>query len=160
MRHSLKTGFSFGLVSGIITVLGLLVGLHFSTHSKTIVVGGVLIIAIADALSDALGIHISEESENIHTIKEIWESTMATFFSKFFVSISFIVPLMSFNLSTAVVICVLWGLFLLGGFSFMLARKQNKKPLLVVAEHLMIALVVIAATYYVGRWINSNLIFS
>ncbi|HID20408.1 MAG TPA: hypothetical protein EYP28_05685, partial [Methanophagales archaeon] len=62
MKHSLKIGFSFGLTSAIITTLGLMVGLHSGTHSKLVVIGGVLTIAIADAFSDALGIHISEES--------------------------------------------------------------------------------------------------
>jgi len=59
MRHSLRTGLSFGLTSGIITTLGLIVGLHSGTHSKIVVISGVLIIAIADSFSDAFGIHIS-----------------------------------------------------------------------------------------------------
>ncbi|HIE31931.1 MAG TPA: hypothetical protein EYP67_06070, partial [Methanosarcinales archaeon] len=67
MRHSLKTGFSFGLTSGIITTLGLMVGLHSGTHSELVIIGGILTIAIADAFSDALGIHVSEESESKHT---------------------------------------------------------------------------------------------
>ncbi|MEO0185998.1 MAG: VIT1/CCC1 transporter family protein, partial [candidate division WOR-3 bacterium] len=75
LKHSLKTGFSFGSTSGIITTLGLMVGLHSGTHSKIVVIGGILTIAIADAFSDALGIHVSEESENKHSTKEIWEST-------------------------------------------------------------------------------------
>ena len=75
MKHSIKKGFSFGLTSGVITTLGLIVGLHSGTHSKLVVIGGVLVIAVADALSDALGIHISEESENKHTQREIWEAT-------------------------------------------------------------------------------------
>ena len=54
---------SFGLTSGIITTLGLIVGLHSGTHSKLAVIGGILTIAMADAFSDALGIHVSEESE-------------------------------------------------------------------------------------------------
>jgi len=74
MRHSLKVGFSFGLTSGIITTLGLMVGLHSGAHSKLVLIGGVLTIAIADAFSDALGIHMSEESENRHTTRETWES--------------------------------------------------------------------------------------
>ncbi|PIU42967.1 MAG: hypothetical protein COS98_00120, partial [Parcubacteria group bacterium CG07_land_8_20_14_0_80_35_11] len=78
MKHSLRVGFSFGLTSGIITTLGLMVGLHSGTHSKIAVIGGILTIAIADAFSDALGIHISEESEEKHTEKEIWESTIST----------------------------------------------------------------------------------
>jgi hypothetical protein len=71
MKASIKKGFSFGLTSSIITTLGLIVGLHSSTHSKLIIVGGILIIAVADALSDALGIHISEEAENKHSVREI-----------------------------------------------------------------------------------------
>ena len=49
---------------GVITTLGLIVGLHSGTHSRAIVIGGILTIAIADAMSDALGIHVSEESKN------------------------------------------------------------------------------------------------
>ena len=66
-KHSLEVGLSFGITSGIITTLGLMVGLHSGTHSKVTVIGGILTIAIADSFSDALGIHISEESEGIHT---------------------------------------------------------------------------------------------
>lgn len=84
MKHSLKIGFSFGLTSGIITTLGLMVGLHSGTHSKLVVIGGVLIIAIADAFSDALGIHVSEESENKHVTKEIWDPHFLLFYLKLF----------------------------------------------------------------------------
>ncbi len=97
MKHSLKIGISFGLTSGIITTLGLIVGLHSGTHSRLIVIGGILIIAIADAFSDALGIHISEESENKHDTKEIWESTIFTFLSKFVFALTFIAPFLLFQ---------------------------------------------------------------
>jgi len=67
MKHSVKVGFSFGITSAVITTLGLMVGLYSSTNSRLVVVGGILMIAIADAFSDSLGIHISEESEGRHT---------------------------------------------------------------------------------------------
>ncbi|HID26861.1 MAG TPA: hypothetical protein EYP22_03330 [Methanosarcinales archaeon] len=156
MKHSLKVGFSFGLTSGIITTLGLIVGLHSGTHSKLVVIGGVLTIAIADAFSDALGIHISEESENKHTAKQIWVSTLSTFSSKFVFALIFIVPLLLFQLSTAIIVSVVWGLSLLGIFSFYIAKEQRKGPWKVVVEHLIIALVVIAITHYVGDWIGST----
>jgi vacuolar iron transporter family protein len=47
------------------------------------VLSGILTIAIADAFSDAFGIHISEEAENKHTAKEIWTATISTFLAKF-----------------------------------------------------------------------------
>ncbi|MEW6407822.1 MAG: VIT1/CCC1 transporter family protein [Patescibacteria group bacterium] len=156
MRHSLKTGFSFGLTSGIITTLGLMVGLHSGTHSKLVVIGGILTIAIADAFSDALGIHISEESENKHSTKEIWESTLATFLFKFIFALTFIVPVLLLNLSTAVIASIIWGLVLLSIFSFYIAKAQNVKSWKVVAEHLIIALIVITITHYLGGWIKSK----
>ncbi|GAG72706.1 unnamed protein product [marine sediment metagenome] len=157
MKHSIKMGFSFGLTSGIITTLGLIIGLHSSTHSKVVIIGGILTIAIADAFSDALGIHISEESENKHTAIEIWESTLSTLFSKFVFALTFIIPIMLLQLSTAIVVSVIWGLFILGIFSFIIAREQKRRPWKVIAEHLIIALVVIIITYYVGDWIGTSL---
>jgi len=156
MKHSLKTGFSFGLTSGIITTLGLMVGLHSGTHSKVVVIGGVLMIAIADAFSDALGIHISEESENKHSTKEIWESTTATFLTKLLFASTFIVPVLLFQLTTAIIVSVIWGLSLLTIFSFYLAKKQKEKPWRVILEHFVIALVVIIITHYVGDWISAR----
>ncbi|MEA2053233.1 MAG: VIT1/CCC1 transporter family protein [Euryarchaeota archaeon] len=150
MKHSLKIGFSFGLTSGIITTLGLMVGLNSGTHSKLVVIGGVLTIAIADAFSDALGIHISEESENKHTTKEIWESTIATFVSKFAFALTFVIPVLLFSLTTAIYVSIVWGFTLLGLFSFYIAKEQGVKPWKVVIEHLVIALAVIIITHYVG----------
>ena len=157
MKHSLKTGFSFGLTSGIITTLGLMVGLHSGTHSKFVVIGGVLVIAIADSLSDALGIHLSEESENKHTTKEIWEATLSTFLSKFVFTLTFIVPLLLFQLSTAIIVSIAWGLSLLCIFSFFIAKEQKAKPWKAIVEHSAIAVAVIIATHYVGDWISSTL---
>ena len=156
LKHSLKTGFSFGLTSGIITTLGLMVGLHSGTHSRPVVIGGILTIAIADAFSDALGIHISEESENKHSAKEIWESTIATFLSKFLFALTFIVPVLLFELGTAIVVSVIWGLSVLGILSFSIAKEQKANPWRMVAEHLVIALVVIVITHYVGDWLSST----
>lgn len=155
-KHSFKIGFSFGVTSGIITTLGLIVGLHSGTHSKLVIIGGILIIAIADAFSDALGIHISEESENKHIPKEIWESTISTFISKFVFASTFLIPILLLELSTAIIISVIWGLLVLAILSFNIAREQQKKPWKIILEHITIALLVIITTHYVGDWISAT----
>lgn len=152
MRDSLRTGFSFGLTSGIITTLGLMVGLHSGTHSKMAVIGGILVIAVADAFSDAMGIHISEESEGKHSQKEIWQATLATFFSKLIFALTFAVPVLLFGLLTAVVVGIVWGLSLLSIFSYLIARKQKVNPRQVIAEHLVISFIVITIAHYLGDW--------
>jgi len=154
MNHSIKIGLSFGLTSGIITTLGLIMGLYSGTHSKLLVIGGILTIAIADAFSDALGIHISEESENKHSDKEIWQATASTFLSKFFFALTFIIPIVLFPLPLAVIISIIWGLLVLGTFSFWITKGNKLRRWKVVAEHLIIALIVITATYFIGSWIK------
>jgi len=154
MKHSLKVGFNFGLTSGIITTLGLMVGLHASTHSKLVVIGGILTIAIADALSDAMGIHMAEESENKHTKQEVWESTFSTIVFKFIFSSIFIFPVLLLELKKAIVISVMFGLYILLVNSFVIAREQNTNPWKIIGEHLIIAVLVIIATHYIGHFIS------
>lgn len=156
MDHSSKTGFSFGITSAIITTLGLIVGLHSGTHSRLAVIGGIIIIAVADAFSDSLGIHISEESENQHTKKEIWKSMLFTFLSKFIFAMTFVVPTLLLPLTTAIIVGIIWGMSLLGIFSFYIARSQKAKAREVVSEHLGIALVVIIITHFIGDWIGKT----
>lgn len=149
-KLSIMKGFSFGLTSGIITTLGLIVGLDSATHSQLAVIGGILVIAVADAFSDALGIHISEESEIRHTPREIWESTATTFFSKFFFAATFVIPFILLPQTAAIIASVAWGLSLIGVFTYYIAKRERINPHKAIAEHLAIAVFVIIATHYVG----------
>ncbi len=155
MKDSLRTGISFGLTSAVITTLGLMVGLHSGTHSKMVVLSGILTIAIADAFSDALGIHISEESESTHTVKQIWGSTVATFLAKFLFAMTFVLPVLLLPLSLAIIISVAWGLLILTALSYLMASAQARSPWKIVAEHVLIAVAVIIITHWVGDWVSA-----
>lgn len=130
-----------------------MIGLYSSTHSTSVVIGGILVIALADGLSDALGIHISEEAAGTHSHREVWEVTIQTFFSKFIFAIQFVIPILLFPLDTAIIISAMWGLFLIALFSYYLAITQKTLPLHVVGEHLIIAIFVIISTHYIGKWV-------
>ena len=154
MKASWKTGLSFGLTSGVITTLGLMVGLHAGTHSRAVVLGGILTIAVADALSDAMGIHLAEESKNSGPASHVWEATLATFAAKFVIAGTFVVPVLTRPLDQAVVISIVWGLFLLTALNFYVARAQAISPWKVIGEHLLIALCVVVITHVVGDWVQ------
>lgn len=154
MRTPLKVGFSFGLTSGVITTLGLMVGLHAGTHSMPAVLGGILTIAVADAMSDALGIHVAEESKNHGNTHEIWESTLATFAAKFVIAGTFAIPVLFLPLDLAVVASLIWGLMLLAVLSYSLARAQRVPPWKVIGEHVVIGIAVVAMTHYLGQWVR------
>lgn len=148
-----KAGIGFGLTSSIITTIGLMVGLFSGTHSRLVVIGGILTIAVVDALSDALAMHVSEESKGSHSAKEVWGSTIATFFAKFFFAIIFLVPVLLLSLQTAIIASIVFGLVLIAGFSYWIALSQKRKALPIAFEHLVIAIIVIAAAYIAGQWV-------
>ncbi len=152
MKESLRTGITFGLTSGTITTLGLMIGLYSSTNSRSVVIGGILTIAIADSLSDALGIHVSEEANHTRTTLQVWVATVATFLSKL-CAITFIIPVLLFSLPVAINVNLAWGFTLLTILSYYLAKSQGVKPWKVILEHLMITTVVVALTHFLGKLI-------
>lgn len=155
MKNSLKKGLSFGLTSAVITTLGLMVGLNSSTGSKLAVISGILVIALADAFSDSLGVHISEESNKENSARHIWEATIATFLTKAIFALSFLIPFIFFKLSTSILISIVWGVIILSVLSYKISNEKERKNFSVVFEHLLIATVVILISYYLGLLINN-----
>lgn len=153
-KHPFKVGFSFGLTSGVITTLGIIVGLNSGTHSKAAVIGGILTLAIADSFSDALGIHFSEESEVKHNPKEIWQATFSTFLAKFFFTSIFVVPFIFFDLATAVITSLILGFSILTAMCYKMAKDEDKKFLELAGSHLSLVFVVIFLVNYLGNLIN------
>ncbi|MEJ2256684.1 MAG: hypothetical protein P8X98_06695 [Woeseiaceae bacterium] len=151
-----RTGLFFGATSGVITTIGLIVGLNSGTRSIIAVLGGILVIAVADAMSDALGIHLAEEADPETDHSHVWSATVMTFLTKFVFSISFTVPLLLLPLGPAVVASVIWGLFVIVVLSYFLAKSQEERPLFIIGEHLGIAIVVIVLSHYIGVWVAAT----
>lgn len=158
LNNSLKTGFSFGITSGVITTLGLLIGLGESTHSKTIVIGGILTIAVADALSDSVGIFISEESDRHYRSIEMWQSALATFLSKCLLSLSFIIPVFFLEINLAIKASIIYGLIVILFLSNYIAKIRQASRWQFILSHLIIALIVITATHFIGQAIDAKLL--
>ncbi len=155
MQNSIKKGLSFGLASGVITTLGLMVGMYSGTHLQSVVIGSIITIAIADSLSDGLGMHLSEESQTTSTVKTIWQATFSAVITKFIIAITFIIPVLLFDLNTAIIISIIWGITLITIFSYYMALNKKDRPLNVISEHIGITIIVIVLTYYIGNWISN-----
>ena len=150
----LRTGIFFGATSGVITTLGLIAGLNAGTRSLTAVLGGILVIAVADAMSDALGIHLAEESDPQTSTQHVWVATISTFLTKFIFAISFAVPLLWLPLDQAVLASIAWGMFVIIALSYFLARSQKASPILIIGEHLAIAILVVVVSDLIGAWVG------
>jgi len=151
-----RTGLFFGATSGVITTIGLITGLNAGTHSMAAVLGGIFVIAVADAMSDALGIHLAEEADPNATAHHIWSATISTFLNKFFFALSFAVPLLLLPLDQAVVASLLWGMLVIIVLSYFLARAQNASPIMIIGEHLGIAVLVVVLSHFIGVWVSNT----
>ena len=151
MKEEIKklTNISFGSTSGIITNISLVIGLASVNMSKLAIIGSLLVIAIADNISDSLGIHMYKESEAAG-LKESLISTIGNFLSRLIISFSFIGIIVLFPLEHAIVITLVWGLLLLSGLSYLIARRNKDKPGIEILKHIVVAVIVIAASRYVG----------
>jgi len=154
LKKPLLTGLGFGLTSAVITTLGLMIGLNASTGSKIVVIGGILTIALADSFSDALGVHVSKETEPGAIAKDVWEATAFTFIFKIIFTLSFAIPVIFLPLSIAIIVNIIWGLGILSLLSFKLVKSDGQSRWESLGEHLGVAVTVLLATNYLGNIIS------
>jgi len=151
-----QTKFSFGATSAIMTILGLIAGLDTLAHPKLSIIGGILVIAIADNISDSMGIHIYQESECIAR-REVWLSTATNFLTRLLVSLSFIILIIALPMRLAVISAMVWGLVLLALMSYAVAKNTDRHPFRAIFEHMSIAIVIITASHFIGRFVIEKL---
>ena len=114
-------------------------------------------IAVADGMSDALGIHLAQEADPSATAQRIWAATFATLISKMLVASSFALPLLWLPLRAGIAVALVWGLIVLTVLSVQLARSRQSRALPIVAEHLAVGLLVIVLSHLTGGWIAGAL---
>lgn len=153
MFELIKSRFNFALGSGVITILGLMVGLYSGTHLRLAIIGGVFTIAIADAFSDALGFHISRKAEEFNSITSTWISAISSFTFKLLFISTFAIPVIFLPLNFAILVSILWGFLVIFFISYGIAIDKNKNPKKIIIEHFTIVCIVLVLTYFAGKTI-------
>lgn len=100
----------FGITSGVLTTIGVLVGMDAATDSRRAVIAAILVIAMADSLSDSYGMYQSKLGERGTTGAAALRYALGTFAGKFLLPLTFAIPLvLPIELATAVAVDVAWG---------------------------------------------------
>lgn len=147
--------YSFGSTSAIITNLAIIIGLNATTKNRMDIIGTLIVIAVADNISDALGIHIFQESQGLPS-SIIWVSTFSNFFIRFLTSLGFLLIMFLLPLNIALIISLIYGLLILSIVSYTIAKARNKNPWTAIVEHIIIAVVVIFVSKYFGSMIRDK----
>ncbi len=153
-RHC-KNKYLFGSTAAIITNMGLVVGLLSSLNARVTIISSILVIAVADNISDTLGIHIYQEAEGLSG-KEVWLSSFTNFTVRFIVSLTFILLILVLPLKTAAVFCLVLGMFIISFNSFFIAVNMGNNPYLAMFEHIGVAVIVIILSNAMGNFVVSQ----
>ncbi|HVW69088.1 MAG TPA: hypothetical protein VHB68_08930 [Steroidobacteraceae bacterium] len=144
---------SFGATAAIVTSMGVIVGLNAATAQRATIIGSLLIIALADNLTDSLGVHVYQESERLAE-QQAFRTTVANFATRLLVSLSFvaIVALIP-TAARAILASLVWGSLLLAGLSYLLAKEREVAAWSEICKHCAVAAIVIALSAAIGTWI-------
>ena len=146
------TNYIFGSTAAIITNTSLIVGMGTAGTGKGPILGGLLTIALADNISDSLGIHMYKEAEG-HGAKLSLLATVLNFTSRLLVSLSFVAIVLMLSISQAIPAAVVWGLLLLILISYLITRRNRASgasAVLEMSRHVLVAVIVIAVSRYSG----------
>jgi hypothetical protein len=143
---------SFGATSAILTSMALIVGLGTGTGGKVALITALLVIAVADNISDSLGIHIHEEAAQDEE-KPRYVS-VSNYVTRLVVSATFIGLVLAFPQLVAQVLAVVWGTALIVALTYFIARERGQRPLREILRHLAIAALVLASSQALGLVIH------
>jgi VIT1/CCC1 family predicted Fe2+/Mn2+ transporter len=146
--------YSIGATAAIMTSMGLIAGLTQGSDAKVAIVSGLLIIVVADNISDSFSIHMYRESEGA-SVKEVYLSTFGNFAMRFIVALSFAATVLVFQPRAAFMLSSLWGLLLLALFSYRISVSTGKPPWRSTIWHLCIACMVIISSKVLGSYVVS-----
>lgn len=147
---------SFGSTAAIVTSVALIVGLNAVTATRSAIVSGLLIVALADNLTDALSMHVYEESRQRLPHEEAFRATVSNFFTRLLLALTFVLLVVALPTGAAVIAATIWGLSLLVLLTWALARERKVNFAREVMKHVAAALAVIAASRWIGAVISSR----
>lgn len=148
---------SFGGTAAIVTSVALIFGLDAATATKSIIVSGLLIVALADNLTDALSMHVYQEAERRFQAREAFVATWSNFVTRLLLALTFVLLVLLLPLSSAVIASAAWGLSLLVALTWALARERKASFAVELGKHCGAALAVILASRGIGALITARL---
>ncbi|HVP36102.1 MAG TPA: hypothetical protein VMT04_03810 [Terriglobales bacterium] len=146
------TKFSFGATSAIVTCLALIVSLSKSSNPRLTIIGSLLVIAVADNISDSLGIHIYQESELLNS-NVVRAATFSNFFTRFLTILIFVLLFGFLPIRYAGIISIVYGISVLSLLSYLIAKEQKANPYKAILTHVTIAILVIIVSSLLSEWL-------
>jgi len=138
--------FSFGATSAVITGLAVIISLSRTANPVIGITTALVVIAIADNVSDSFGIHIHQESQK-ESVAEVRKTTFLNFASRVAVVLVFVLLVTLLPLNAAVALSISFGVAVISIISYFIAKDREAKTCKIIFQHLVITVLVIIGSY-------------
>lgn len=145
---------SYGGTAAIITSIGLVVGFVTATGSRGALVGSLLIVGLADNITDSLSIHVYQESEGLEGASA-FRATVTNWTTRLLVTATFVILAVVAPRLWLAPAAILWGALLLGALTRALARQRHVSTGRELGLHLSVAAVVVLLSWAIGTVIGA-----
>jgi VIT1/CCC1 family predicted Fe2+/Mn2+ transporter len=137
---------SFGATSAVMTGVAIIIGLSGTVNAKMNIIIALLIIAVADNVTDSFGIHIHQESQSAPA-KEVRRTTFMNFLARLLITAIFIFFIVLLPLGLAMVLSIILGLSVIVSLSYVISIHRKVSPYRVILQHLLLAVIVIVVSF-------------
>ena len=131
----------------------MIVGLGETTNPKMSIVSALLVLAVADNISDSLGIHIYRESQTQNPRSNSRVYAISNFLTRLAVTLTFVLLVYFLPLAYAVASSMALGLLVLSALSYRIAVNQKANPYTAILHHVSVTLAVLLISHFLGRLI-------
>lgn len=152
MRPSRRnlSAIAFGMMDGVINVLGIMLGVYAATNSALPVIAAVIASGVANGIANAAGLHISKEVDGVRGHGKIFWVMVYGFLATLITGLVQILPLFLLPLDTGVYVGAFIGLSMLAIFGYI-----NERDIKVSFEYTFMGLMGGVIAYSLGTLINS-----
>lgn len=147
------TWISFGGTAAIVSSMGLILGLDAATSSQRAIMSSLLIVALADNLTDSLSVHMYQEAERLES-HLAFVATAANFVTRLIASLSFVALVIVTPRALLTAATAAWGFLLLTLLTYRLARARGANAGKEIVRHLAVAAIVLLTSRLLGTWLS------
>ena len=162
-------GVAFGTVDGMITILGVVIGIATATQNSSAVIVAGLVAGLANAFGNSFGFYASElaeraehiqENQRVNSTIETNRSTLLAFLHSVGSTIVIVAPFIFFGLRDAMGCSLIIGLVLLFALGAVVGRFSHSSPWKFGIRYVLLGLAGTALSFIVGTVVGKFIILS
>ena len=159
-------GVAFGTMDGLITILGVVIGIASATQNSGVVIISGLVAGLANAFGNSFGFYASElaeraehiqENQHVSSMTETRRSTLLAFAHSLASTLVVVAPFVIFALMYAMIASLILALALLFALGAVVGKFSHASPWKFGIRYMLLGLAGAALSYVIGAAVGSVL---